>query len=31
MFTSHDLVNTVLIGVGATAVLDLWLAMLKRL
>lgn len=30
MFTSHDLVNTILIGVGATAVLDLWLAILKR-
>lgn len=31
MFTSQQLVAIVLIGVGATAVLDLWLAALKRL
>jgi hypothetical protein len=31
MFTTQYLVATVLIGVGATAVLDLWLVVLKRL
>jgi hypothetical protein len=31
MFTTQQLVAIVLIGVGATAVLDLWLAALKRL
>lgn len=31
MFTPQPLVAIVLIGVGATAVLDLWLAALKRL
>ncbi len=31
MFTSQELVNVLLIGVGATAVLDLWLVALKRL
>ncbi len=31
MFTTQALVTIVLIGVGATAVLDLWLAILKRL
>ena len=31
MFTTQQLVAVVLIGVGATAVLDLWLAALKRL
>lgn len=31
MFTTQQLVAIVLIGVGATAVLDVWLAALKRL
>jgi hypothetical protein len=31
MFTTQQLVAIVLIGVGATAVLDLWLTVLKRL
>ena len=31
MFTSQESINVLLIGVGATAVLDLWLAALKRL
>lgn len=31
MFTTQDLIAAVFIGIGATAVLDLWLAALKRL
>lgn len=31
MFTTHRLIAILLIGVGATAVLDLWLFVLKRL
>lgn len=31
MFTSQESIHVLLIGVGATAVLDLWLAALKRL
>ena len=31
MFTTQQLVAIILIGVGATAVLDLWLVLLKRL
>ena len=31
MFTTQQLVAIALIGVGATAVLDLWLTLLKRL